>query len=89
MKVVAIKAAKAHLSGVCESAQDERVLITKHGRPCALLVGVEGRDLEDVLTASNPDFWRLIEERRRQPTIDASEMRRRLAQPKRRRAKRP
>jgi prevent-host-death family protein len=78
MKIVAIKDAKAKLSGYCEEAQEQRVLITKHGKPLVLVIGVEGQDLEDVLTASNPKFWELIEERRRQPTISSAEMRRRL-----------
>ena len=62
MKVVGMKEAKASLSGYCEHAQEERVLITRHGKPVALMIGVEGQDLEDVLTASNPDFWRLASE---------------------------
>lgn len=79
MKVVALKEAKAGLSQYCARSQDERVLITKHGRPLALVVGVEGREIEDVLTASNPEFWRMIEQRRRQPTISLDELRARLA----------
>jgi prevent-host-death family protein len=78
MKTAALKEVKAKLSEYCDTAQSERVLITKHGRPLALMVGVEGRDLDEVLTDMNPDFWRLVEERRRQPTLSAEEMRRRL-----------
>ena len=85
MKVVPIKDAKAKLSGYCDDAQHERVLITRHGKPVALVIGVEGQDLEHVMTASNPDFWRLIEERRRQPTLSSEEMRERLSGPKKRR----
>jgi prevent-host-death family protein len=90
MKTAALKEVKAKLSEYCERSQGERVLITKHGKPLALMIGVEGRTLEDVLTAMNPDFWRLIEERRRQPTVSSDEMRKRLASngrpPPRRRA---
>ena len=80
MKIVAIKKVKEQLSGYCEQAQEERVLITKHGKPLALVIGVEGRDLEDVITESNPEFWRLMEARRREPTISSTEMRKRLAE---------
>lgn len=79
MKVVAIKEAKAKLSGYCDEAQRQRVLITRHGKPFALVIGVEGQDLEHVMTASNPDFWRLIEERRREPAVTAATMRKRLS----------
>lgn len=75
MKTAALKEVKAKLSEYCERSQGERVLITKHGKPLALMIGVEGRTLEDVLTAMNPDFWRLVEERRRQPTVSSNDMR--------------
>jgi antitoxin (DNA-binding transcriptional repressor) of toxin-antitoxin stability system len=35
------------------------VLITKHGKPAALIIGVEGEDLEDLLTMANPRFWEM------------------------------
>jgi prevent-host-death family protein len=79
MKTAALKEVKAKLSEYCERSQGERVLITKHGKPLALMIGVEGRTIEDVVTAMNPDFWNLIEERRRQPTLSSAEMRKRLA----------
>ena len=85
MKVVAIKEAKAKLSGYCAEAQQQRILITKHGKPLALMVGVEGQDLEHVMTAANPAFWKLVEKRRQEPAISAAQMRRRLSKPKTRR----
>ena len=65
MKVVAVREAKASLSEYIAKAQRDRVLITKHGKPAALVIGVEGEDLEDLLTMGNPRFWEMIEERRR------------------------
>ena len=65
MKVVAVREAKASLSEYIDKAQRDRVLITKHGKPAALIIGVEGEDLEDLLTMGNPLFWEMIEERRR------------------------
>ena len=64
MKIVNLRDAKATLSSVVDEAQEERVLITRHGKPTALIIGVEGEDLEGLLTRSDPNFWRLIEERR-------------------------
>jgi len=66
MKVVAVREAKASLSEYIEEAQRERVLITKHGKPAALVIGVEGETLEDLLTMGNPRFWEMIEDRRRE-----------------------
>ena len=79
MKVVALREAKASLSGYIASAQEDRVLITKHGKPAALVIGVEGEALEDLLTMGNPRFWELIESRRRPArTLSLDEVRRRL-----------
>jgi prevent-host-death family protein len=65
MKVVAVREAKASLSEYIDKAQRDRVLITKHGKPVALVIGVEGEDLENLLTMANPRFWEMIEDRRR------------------------
>lgn len=78
MRVVAVREAKQQLSGYIETAQKERVLITKHGKPAALMIGVQGQDLEDVLLMQNPRFWELIEARRTQPTVSLAEVRRRF-----------
>jgi len=67
MKVVALREAKQQLSGCVVRAQRERVLITKQARPAALMIGVEGHDLEDVLLMQNPRFWKMIEARRAEP----------------------
>src|SRR5262245_24493312 len=88
MKTAALKEVKAKLSEYCERAQRERVLITRHGRPLAVMIGVDGQDIEDVLTAANPDFWRMVEERRKQPAISESELRRRLSAGRSRASKR-
>ncbi len=85
MKVVALRDAKQQLSGCVVRAQRERVLITKQGRPAALMIGVEGHDLEDVLLMQNPRFWKMIEARRAQPTLSLKEVRQQLGAQRRRR----
>jgi hypothetical protein len=59
-------------------ARSERVVITREGKPVALVVGVEGLDEEQVRLGSDPEFWRLIESRRAQKTINRAELERRL-----------
>ncbi len=78
MKTVALREAKQSLSGFVAHAQRERVLITKHGKPAALVIGVEGQDIEDVLLSQDPDFWKLVEARRREPTLSLAEVRAKL-----------
>ena len=65
------------------------VFITRHGKPAALIIGVEGEAFEDLMTRSDPEFWQMIEARRAaSKTISSHEMRRRLSLPRRRRPKR-
>ena len=79
MKVVALAKAKDAFSAYVDVAQTDRVLITRHGRPAALMIGVEGEEFEDLMTSSDSEFWRNIEERRQNSkTISADEMRQRL-----------
>lgn len=55
---------------VCVSeAQNERVVITRDGKPVALIVGIEGLDTEQLQLGSSDKFWRLITERRQQKTV--------------------
>jgi prevent-host-death family protein len=68
MKVIAIREAKQTLSGCVEDAQHDHVLITQHGKPAVLLIGVRGHDMEDVMLMRNPRFWELIQARRRETT---------------------
>jgi len=61
-------------------AQQERVILTRNGDPIALVVGVEGMDEEQIRLGSSLEFWKLIEESRRQKTISRQELERRLDQ---------
>lgn len=81
MKVVAVREAKQQLSGCIDRAQRERVLITRRGKPAALVIGVQGQDLEDVLLMQNPRFWELIETRRKQPSVSLADVRKRFGLP--------
>lgn len=79
MKVVPLGKAKNELSTFVDEAQSDGVLITRHGRPAAIMIGVEGEAIEDVLTASDARFWEMLEERRKHSrAVSADEMRKRL-----------
>jgi prevent-host-death family protein len=77
VKLIGLKEAKTNLSAFVEEAQHERLLITRRGRPAALIIGVEGQDLEEILLAGDPGFWKMIQERRRrEATLTSDEVRR-------------
>jgi prevent-host-death family protein len=73
MKTIAIRELQKQVKACVDAAQTEAVIVTRHGKPAAVFLGVEGYDWETVLQATNPEFWRLIEARRKQPTISLEE----------------
>lgn len=73
MKLIGLKEAKTNLSAFVDEAQKERILITRRGRPAALVIGVEGQDLEQVLLSGDVEFWKMIQERRRHDATLASD----------------
>ena len=89
MKVLGLREAKLTLSECIEKAQTDRVLITKHGKPAAVVIGVAGQEMEDVLLQMDPKFWAMIEARRRDSsTVPMAEVRRRYGLKPRRRSRR-
>ena len=83
MKTVTARDLQKKVKECVDTAQEERVVITRRGRPAAVLVGVEGKDWEDLVLQTSPAFWKLIEERRKQPTISFKELQARLKKRKR------
>lgn len=79
MKVVRLE--QAILDSCIEDAQRERVVLTRNGKPVALLVGIEGMDEEQLQRASSDRFWTLIAERRAQKTISRTELERQVEEP--------
>ena len=77
MKVLGIKEAK--LSECVRAAQKDRVVITRNGKPVALIVGVEGMDLEQLELGNSKKFWNLIEQCRRQPSLSRAQVEKRMA----------
>ncbi len=78
MKVISIQ--DVQIDACVQESQDEGVVITKNGEPVAVLVGVEGMDLDQVALCQSPKFWALIKERRSQKTISRAELEQRLSQ---------
>ena len=58
-----------------DDAQQERVVILRHGKPVALVIGI---DQEQLDLESSGEFWKPVAERRREPTISRAELDRRL-----------
>jgi len=72
MKTIGLEHATLELC--IKDARRERVVVTRKGKPVALVVGVEGMDEEQLQLGSSDKFWTLIEKRRRQRTIGRAEL---------------
>ncbi|HEV8310915.1 MAG TPA: type II toxin-antitoxin system Phd/YefM family antitoxin [Methylomirabilota bacterium] len=79
MKTVTVRDLQKKVKECVDDAQHDRVVITRRGKPAAVLVGVEGHDWDAVVLQTDPSFWRLIRARRRQRTMSFRELKRRLA----------
>jgi len=87
MRLVSVRDAKTHLSACLDSSQKEGIVVTHHGKPRSVVIGVEGYDLGDVMLMLNPDFWKMIESRRKQRRTSIEDFERELRPRRSRRAK--
>ena len=78
MKTVPVRDLQKKLKRCIDEAQEGRVVITRRGKPAALLVGVEGKDWETVILETDPTFWKLIQQRRKEATISFKELKARV-----------
>jgi len=46
-----------------------RLVVTRNGRPFALVVGIENKDQEDLQLEASSEFWQMIGQRRLEPTV--------------------
>lgn len=65
---------QATLDGCVAVAQRERVVITRQGKPVALIIGVAGLDDEQLELGSSDKFWKLITARRAERTMSRAEL---------------
>jgi prevent-host-death family protein len=77
VKIVGIQ--DANLEKCVRQAQRERVVLTRKGKPIAVLVGVKGLDWEQIELGHSDEFWSLIRARRGQRTISRKELEKRLS----------
>ncbi|MCY2993516.1 MAG: type II toxin-antitoxin system Phd/YefM family antitoxin [Planctomycetota bacterium] len=78
MKSVSDQDAQANFQDVLASAQNERVVITRQGKPSAVVLGLESCDEADLRLAVSPEFWTMIQLRRQGNSIPLAELKVRL-----------
>ena len=77
MKTISVRDLQQRLRSCVNASQRDRVVVTRHGIPTALIIGVEGSDWDTLALQTNPAFWRMIEKRRTEPTISLARMKKR------------
>lgn len=64
--IIELETLDANLQDVIEAAQDEPLVLTRHGKPVYIVRSLLDDDLADDLIALNPDFMASIERARQQ-----------------------
>ena len=70
---------QATLDACVRESQGERVLVTRGGRPVAMVVGLADLDEDQLQLGASDKFWQLITARRKQPTVRRAELERMAA----------
>src|SRR5688572_16703158 len=78
MKTIAASEVGTNLEKILGTAQQQRVVLTRGGKPSAILVGIESYDAEDLQLVHSEKFWQMIESRRQGRSIPLSEVKARL-----------
>lgn len=67
MKIAPVAEIKARFSSYVDATKEGPVVVTRNGRPVAVLVAAEGDDeVEDLLLAHSPRLRRILDASRRQ-----------------------
>jgi hypothetical protein len=78
MKEVSLEQLGEGVEQIVPGTLAERVVLTRGGKPVAIVTGVGSLEAEEIDYIRSPDFWKMIAERRKQPRISLDEAFRRL-----------
>ncbi len=68
MKTVEAGQFAANVDQYLRDSLSEAIVVTKSGKPCAVVHGLDYDD-EQLELINSPEFWSMIRERRKGPTI--------------------
>jgi hypothetical protein len=69
MKTLTVEHPSGELKHVLAVSRQGRVLVKHKGKPLALVIDVRHKDEEQIELENDPEFWRMIQERRSQPSV--------------------
>lgn len=73
MKEISLEQFGAGVEQIVPPSRSERVVLTRGGKPVAIVTGVGDLEREEIEYIESPDFWKMIAERRKQPRITLDE----------------
>ena len=88
MKTIKIESLANEVEDLVRATGKERVLLTRQGKPFAMVSDASNLDAEDLAYINDPGFWEMIAKRRREPTVPFEEVQARLGIRSKRRATR-
>ena len=65
MKTMTIENLPKHVAELVSSTAKERILLTRGGKPFALVTDASGYDEEDIGYMTDENFWQMIADRRK------------------------
>jgi len=88
MKTVAIENLSRTIESLVKTAPKDVILLTKNGQPFAFMSDASQYDWEDIEYISDPAFWKMIAQRRKEKAIPFEQIKAELAQKERNLARR-
>ena len=80
MKTINLDRTTGELDQVVPGKPNERVVLTRGGRPVAIVTAVEMLDEEDLGYIDSPEFWKMIAQRRKESRLTLAQARAELEQ---------
>lgn len=62
MKTASVREIKSRFSHYLKKAEKEDIIVTSNGKPCAVLRGLAGDELEDYIISNSPAIRKKVEE---------------------------
>lgn len=66
MRIASVADVKAHFSAFLKASQKGPVIVTRNGRPAAVLLSVDEDEIERLVLAYSPRFQRMLDAARQQ-----------------------
>jgi PHD/YefM family antitoxin component YafN of YafNO toxin-antitoxin module len=66
MKKINVEQLRPEIQQMLEDVQHHRILVMRNGEPFVVIASVGNKDEEDLDLEESPEFWQMIQEKRRE-----------------------